>query len=142
VTSDQVVDWTCAEVDRLRKLLADAAAEIHMAEVQRDQARDSAKAIILDLIEESTSLGGNQRTSRTSMDILDGITAEARIYTGLQTPTSGDGGGYVVPIGFQRELEQKMKACGWPIQRVARGGWLRGPNEFKLAVLARLETWR
>jgi HK97 family phage major capsid protein len=55
---------------------------------------------------------GNQRTSRTSMDILDGITAEARTYTGLQTPTSGDGGGYVVPIGFQRELEQKMKAYG------------------------------
>jgi HK97 family phage major capsid protein len=55
---------------------------------------------------------GEMRCSRTSMDILDGINNEARTYTGLQTPTSGDGGGYTVPIGFQRELEIKMKAYG------------------------------
>lgn len=35
-----------------RKLLNDTAAEIHMAEVQRDKARAAAKGIILDLIAE------------------------------------------------------------------------------------------
>jgi HK97 family phage major capsid protein len=55
---------------------------------------------------------GDSRCSRTSMDILEGINAEARTYSGLNTSTSGDAGGYVIPIGFQRELEKKMKAYG------------------------------
>jgi len=37
------------------KLLKDAAAEIHMAEVQRDEARQSAKNIVLDLIAEQSA---------------------------------------------------------------------------------------
>jgi len=36
---------------------------------------------------------------------------EARTYTGLNVGT-GSQGGYVVPVGFQKELEQKMKAYG------------------------------
>lgn len=74
------LDSACAEVLRLRKLVSDAAVEIHMAEVQRDNARASAKAIILDLIEE--------------MSVM--------------------------------ELK-----C-----------WKCGPNQFKLAVIARLEKWQ
>ncbi len=37
------------------KLLKDAAAWIHMAEVQRDEARQSAKNIVLDLIKEQSA---------------------------------------------------------------------------------------
>src|SRR4029077_447212 len=55
---------------------------------------------------------GDNRTSRSNMDVLEGINQEARTYSGLQTPTTGDGGGFTVPIGFQRELEIKMKAYG------------------------------
>ena len=62
------------------KLLKDVAAEIHMAEVQRDQARQSAKSIVLDLIS---------------------------------------------------ELSAEELKC-----------WLCGPNQFKLAVIARLDNWR
>jgi HK97 family phage major capsid protein len=40
------------------------------------------------------------------------LNAEVRTYSGLNTSTSGDAGGYVVPIGFQRELEVKFKAVG------------------------------
>jgi hypothetical protein len=74
------LDSARAEVLRLRKLVSDASVEIHFAEVQRDNARASAKAIILDLIEERSAL----------------------------------------------ELK-----C-----------WLVGPDQFKLAVLARLEKWQ
>lgn len=55
---------------------------------------------------------GDNKMSRSNLDILEGINAEARTYSGLNTSTSGDAGGYVVPIGFQRELEKKMKAYG------------------------------
>ena len=55
---------------------------------------------------------GDSKMSRSSLEVLEGVNAEARTYTGLQTPTSGDGAGYSVPIGFQRELEIKMKAYG------------------------------
>ena len=57
-----------------------ASAEIHMAEVQRDEARQSAKRIVLDLIE---------------------------------------------------ELSAKGLTC-----------WLCCPNQFKLAVIARLDNWK
>jgi len=62
------------------KLIEDAAAEIHMAEVQSDQSRQSAKKIVLDLIS---------------------------------------------------ELSAEELKC-----------WLCGPNQFKLAVIARLDNWR
>ena len=52
------------------------------------------------------------RTSRSNMDILEGVNAEVRTYTGLNTSTSDDAAGYTVPIGFQKELEVKMKAYG------------------------------
>ncbi len=55
---------------------------------------------------------GDNRCSRSSIDVLENINQEARTYSGLNTSTSGDAGGYVVPIGFQRELEIKMKAWG------------------------------
>jgi HK97 family phage major capsid protein len=55
---------------------------------------------------------GESKMSRSNQDILEGINQEARTYSGLQTPTSGDGGGYTVPIGFQKELEIKMKSYG------------------------------
>ena len=48
---------------------------------------------------------------RESRNMLEETLREARTYTGLNTGT-GSQGGYVVPIGFQRELEKKMKAYG------------------------------
>src|SRR6266481_3282555 len=55
---------------------------------------------------------GDTRTSRTNMDILEGINQEVRTYSGLATSTSGDAAGYTIPITLQRELEKKMKAYG------------------------------
>jgi HK97 family phage major capsid protein len=37
---------------------------------------------------------------------------ELRTYAGLDTGLTGDAAGYTVPIGFQRELEVKLKAFG------------------------------
>lgn len=51
--------------------------------------------------------GMSQAASRT----LETINRELRSYTGMNVGT-GSQGGYTVPIGFQRELEIKMKAYG------------------------------
>jgi HK97 family phage major capsid protein len=46
----------------------------------------------------------SQRNSFTELN------AEIRTYVGLNTSTSGDASGYTIPIGFQKELEIRMKA--------------------------------
>jgi HK97 family phage major capsid protein len=57
-------------------------------------------------------IGGEKMLNSGARNLLVDTSMEVRTYSGLQTPTSGDGGGYVIPIGFQRELEIKMKAVG------------------------------
>lgn len=54
---------------------------------------------------------GTQDCDRESRKMLEETFREARTYTGLNVGT-GTQGGYVVPIGFQKEIEQKMKALG------------------------------
>lgn len=57
-------------------------------------------------------LRNGERDCRSeSRNLLSVALQEARTYTGLNVGT-GSQGGYVVPVGFQRELEQKMKAYG------------------------------
>ncbi len=54
---------------------------------------------------------------REAKSMLESTLREARTYTGLNVGT-GSQGGYVVPIGFQRELEIKMKAYGRMLDNV------------------------
>ena len=42
--------------------------------------------------------------------MLTDLSMEVRTYSGLSTSTSGDAGGYTVPISFQREFETALKA--------------------------------
>lgn len=55
---------------------------------------------------------GERSMPTESRRVLNDVETELRTYTGLQTPTSGDGAGYTVPIAFQKELEIAMKAYG------------------------------
>lgn len=54
---------------------------------------------------------GTTDCARESRKMLDDTLREARTYTGLNVGT-GNQGGYVVPVGFQKDLETKMKAWG------------------------------
>ena len=54
---------------------------------------------------------GRQNCSHESRTLLNEVQREARTYSGLNT-TTGSQGGDVVPVGFQKELEIKMKAYG------------------------------
>ena len=51
------------------------------------------------------------QASAAQVNMLEDVYNESRTYTGLNVGT-GTQGGYVVPIGFQREVEIKMKAYG------------------------------
>jgi HK97 family phage major capsid protein len=57
-------------------------------------------------------IGGEKMLNSGARNLLTDTSAEVRTYTGLNTTTSGDAGGYVIPIGFQRELEVRLKAVG------------------------------
>ncbi len=57
-------------------------------------------------------IGGEKMLNSGARNLLADTSAEVRTYTGLNTTTSGDAGGYVIPIGFQRELEVRLKAVG------------------------------
>lgn len=54
---------------------------------------------------------GSEGLNTKQRNLLTDLTAEVRSYSGLNVAT-GSEGAYVVPIGFQRELEIKMKAYG------------------------------
>jgi HK97 family phage major capsid protein len=56
--------------------------------------------------------GSSDALSTSERNRLIEVTREVRTYSGLSTSTSGDAAGYTTPIGFQRELETKMKAFG------------------------------
>jgi HK97 family phage major capsid protein len=57
-------------------------------------------------------VGGEKMLNSGARNLLADLSAEVRTYSGLDTTTSGDAGGYVIPIGFQRELEVRLKAVG------------------------------
>lgn len=61
---------------------------------------------------------GNNDMNQSERSLLHQTSIEARTYAGLSTSTSGDAAGYVIPIGFQRELETKMKAYGRMLDNV------------------------
>ncbi len=55
---------------------------------------------------------GSEGISRSERDTLSDITAEVRTYAPLSESGGGPAGDYLVPIGFQREIEEVMKAYG------------------------------
>ena len=56
--------------------------------------------------------GGADALNATARNLLADLSREVRTYSGLTTGLTGDAGGFVVPIGFQRELEVRLKAVG------------------------------
>lgn len=61
---------------------------------------------------------GDNNMKQSDRSLLQQTANEARTYSGLSTSTGGDAAGYVIPIGFQRELEVKMKAYGRMLDNV------------------------
>ena len=57
-------------------------------------------------------IAGEKSLNTSQRDMLANISSEVRSYAGLNSSTSDDAGGYMIPIGFQRELETKLKAFG------------------------------